>query len=137
MFSVPRGSSDPDERSRDGKPVLSLPESARVLYDLLWLAYPRHPYAWGRPHRPKAVNNTDIDGIANVHATAKYQFLLAERLAKEMLEGPVHLNADPTQTVSDCSVTCPPSAGAQGRTTHIKISRFAHPLSFAEMENLM
>jgi hypothetical protein len=94
IFSMPKGS-DPGEICRDGKVVLLLPESVKVLYALLWIAYPRQ--SWSR----NPLVASDIDGIADVHAAAnKYQFLVVERLVKEMLEGPVLWNAYPRQSWS-------------------------------------
>ncbi|KAJ7639997.1 hypothetical protein DFH06DRAFT_1478026 [Mycena polygramma] len=90
MFSAPSTFADPNEISRDGKPALSVEESARALYALLSLAYPRQ--SWGK--RP--IDPLDIDRIVAVYAAAdKYQFLSVERLLKEMLAQPALLDAHP------------------------------------------
>ncbi|KAJ7640008.1 hypothetical protein DFH06DRAFT_1478032 [Mycena polygramma] len=90
MFSAPSTFADPNELSRDGKPVLSVEESARALYALLSLAYPRQ--SWGK--RP--IDPLDIDRIVAVYAAAdKYQFSSVQRLMKEMLAQPALLDAHP------------------------------------------
>ncbi|KAF8154370.1 hypothetical protein K438DRAFT_1622334, partial [Mycena galopus ATCC 62051] len=92
LFTLPTGSNhnDPGDLSRDGKAVLALPESAKVLYALLWMAYPRQSWA------KNPLEETDMDGIAGVLAAAnKYQFLVVERLVIKMLDAPALLDAHP------------------------------------------
>jgi hypothetical protein len=135
MFSVPRGSGDPDELSRDGKPVVSLPESARVLYGVLWLAYPRQ--SWVSLSKPKALGDKDIDGIAGVHATAnKYQFLVAERLAKEMLESPVLLDAYPHRLFAIARLRGLPALARKAAIHTLKSPVSPTQLTFPEMRLL-
>ncbi|KAF8175896.1 hypothetical protein K438DRAFT_1847253 [Mycena galopus ATCC 62051] len=87
MFSLVSSAGGPEDLSRDGKTVLLVPESAKVLYVLLWVAYPRQSQA----REPDAA--LDLKTMLQVHTAAKkYQFLAAQRVAKEMLEGPVLLD---------------------------------------------
>ncbi|KAJ7609827.1 hypothetical protein FB45DRAFT_1066419 [Roridomyces roridus] len=57
MFAFPPGNAPPTEIQRDGKPVLSLPESDEVLYRLLRLAYP------GRSRQQYSFTAADLDSV--------------------------------------------------------------------------
>jgi hypothetical protein len=130
MFSMPKGS-DADEISRDGKVVLLLPESAKVLYALLWIAYPRQ--TWSK--NPLAAS--DINGIADVQAAAnKYQFLVVERLVKEMLEGSVLLDAHPQQLFAIGRLRGLHALARKAALHTLKSPVSAYPLAFPEMDLL-
>ncbi|KAJ7910975.1 hypothetical protein B0H13DRAFT_1615070 [Mycena leptocephala] len=130
MFSMPKGS-DHDDICRDGKVVLLLPESANVVYALLWIAYPRQ--AWSR--NPLA--ESDIDSIADVHAAAnKYQFLIVERLVKEMLEGPVLLDAHPHRLFAIARLRGLPVLAQKAALHTLRSPVSVYPLAFPEMDLL-
>ncbi|KAJ6471571.1 hypothetical protein C8R47DRAFT_1222108 [Mycena vitilis] len=131
MFSAPSTFADPNELARDGKPVLSVEESARALYALLSLAYPRT--SWGK--RP--VDPLDIDRIVAVYAAAdKYQFLSVEHLMEEMLVQPALLDAYPHRLFAIGRLRGLPSLSRKAamRTLTLPVSPAA--LQFPEMDLL-
>ncbi|KAJ7185028.1 hypothetical protein C8R46DRAFT_1065753 [Mycena filopes] len=76
--------------TKDGRPVLVLPESGDALYRLLCVAYP------GTTLDTYALGSHNLDGIWAVHETAnKYLFLDAQSLVERMLEAPALLASDP------------------------------------------
>ncbi|KAJ7207254.1 hypothetical protein GGX14DRAFT_567807 [Mycena pura] len=130
MFSMPKGN-DPDEIRRDEKIVLLLPESAKILYALLWIAYPRQ--TWSR----NPLNESDIDGIADVHAAAnKYQFTVTERLVKEMLEGPVLLDAHPHRLFAIARLRGLSGLAQKAALHTLRSPVSVYPLAFPEMDLL-
>ncbi|KAF8196333.1 hypothetical protein K438DRAFT_1718755 [Mycena galopus ATCC 62051] len=81
MFAIPGGDCDPNGLRRNGKPVLVLPESEAVLFQLLRLAYPADALAH------YTLEQLDLDIFVAVYMGAqKYQFLRVERILKQMLD---------------------------------------------------
>jgi hypothetical protein len=131
MFSVPSGKDGADELLRDGKIVLSLSESADVLYVLLHLAYPRQ--SWGNQLR----KDLELDLILGVHSAAnKYQFPVVERLAKELLEGPALLNAHPHRLFAIARLRELPTLARKAALHTLKSPILPSSLVFPEMDLL-
>ncbi|KAJ6538260.1 hypothetical protein DFH09DRAFT_930616 [Mycena vulgaris] len=93
MFRLPGpapGNADPNDLSRDGIPVLVMPEPDGVVHGLLRLAYPAQSMG------QYALETADFDEIVAVHEAAyKYQFLGVQRLMNEMLQNPALVDAHP------------------------------------------
>ncbi|KAJ7764265.1 hypothetical protein B0H16DRAFT_1687696 [Mycena metata] len=82
MFSS-SGTGKLSELAKDGKPVLSLPESGDALYRLLCIAYPE------RSLETYSLAARNLDGIWAVHEAAnKYLFIAVQELLEKMLEAP-------------------------------------------------
>ncbi|KAK7000523.1 hypothetical protein R3P38DRAFT_2651173 [Favolaschia claudopus] len=81
MFSMVREGLDGEDLFFAGKTVLAVPESTKVLYALLSIAYPRQQPSLGSPEK-----GLGIDDILEImEAAQKYQFVVAEPLIKNLL----------------------------------------------------
>ncbi|KAF7334717.1 BTB domain-containing protein [Mycena venus] len=79
MFAGLVDNTDSTEPHRDGKPILTLPDSTSVLYRLLSLAYPAQSMA-------QYALGDDVDEIFAVYEAAhKYQFLDVQHLMNDIL----------------------------------------------------
>ncbi|KAJ7105916.1 hypothetical protein C8R44DRAFT_715268 [Mycena epipterygia] len=81
MFTLPAGNGDPSDLSKNGIPILAVPEPSAVLYRLLGLVYPAQTVGL------YTLVESDLNIIFGVHVAAdKYQFLCVLRLLNQMLE---------------------------------------------------
>ncbi|KAJ6592137.1 hypothetical protein DFH09DRAFT_906703 [Mycena vulgaris] len=86
MFALPMGTC---ELSRDGIPVVVLPEPHTVLLRVLRLVY-----SGGSVGQHTLATASDLDGIVAIHEAAhKYHFLEVQRLVNKMLASPALIDA--------------------------------------------
>ncbi|KAF7369599.1 BTB domain-containing protein [Mycena venus] len=132
LFTLPTSNpNDYGDISRDGKAVLVLPESAKVLYALLWMAYPRRSWA------KNPLEETDMDGIVRVLTAAnKYQFLVVERLVVKMLDAPALLDAHPYRVFAIAKLRALPALARAAALRTLRSPASPPPLAFPEMELL-
>ncbi|KAK7023340.1 hypothetical protein R3P38DRAFT_3537912 [Favolaschia claudopus] len=76
MFSMVEKGRDGEDLSYAGKTVLALPESYKVLYALLSIAYPRQQPSVGTPEQGLGIDEI----LEMMEAAQKYRFVIAEPL---------------------------------------------------------
>ncbi|KAJ7746167.1 hypothetical protein DFH07DRAFT_592274 [Mycena maculata] len=129
MFTTVRNGVD--KPSRDGKPVLSLPETNAVLTKLLTLAYPAHT-AGGY-----TLTVADLDIFVDVYQAAhKYQFSLVEGLLGEILDNPFLLGAHPYRLFAIARVCQLPHIARKAALCTLESVLIPAPPEFPEMHLL-
>ncbi|KAJ6481376.1 hypothetical protein DFH09DRAFT_1055764 [Mycena vulgaris] len=115
--------------SRDGIPVLDLPEPHAVLNRLLYLVYRAGSVG---QYAPATVS--DLDGIVAVHEAAhKYQFLLVERLVNEILANPTLIDEHPHRLFGIARIRGLPEIARAAALATLKSSWHTGIPSFPEM----
>ncbi|KAJ7757373.1 hypothetical protein DFH07DRAFT_1025416 [Mycena maculata] len=126
MFTAVRNGAD--DPSRDGKPVLSLPETNTVLIKLLTLAYP------AQSARSFAIGLADLDIFVDIYQAAhKYQFGFVQWLLAEMLESPVLLDAHPHRLFAIARVCGLPDLARKAALRTLASPIIPAPPAFPEM----
>ncbi|KAK7023349.1 BTB domain-containing protein [Favolaschia claudopus] len=91
MFSMVEKGRDGEDLSYAGKTVLALPESTKVLYALLSIAYPRQQPSVGTPEQGLGIDEI----LEMMEAAQKYRFVIAEPLVKNLFGAPALIQENP------------------------------------------
>ncbi|KAJ7031892.1 hypothetical protein C8F04DRAFT_1038562 [Mycena alexandri] len=87
MFAFPEPSGESANATRDGKPVVALPESSKTVEKLLILCYPRFTTTY---------IFRDLDGVDEAYVSAgKYQIPGGQKMIEQLLEDPGFLEKEP------------------------------------------
>ncbi|KAJ7110480.1 hypothetical protein C8R44DRAFT_678138 [Mycena epipterygia] len=132
MFTLPAGNGESNsDLSKNGIPILPVPEPRAVLHRLLGLVYP--PQSVGL----YTLAESDLDIILAVHAAAdKYQFLRVLRLLNEMLETSTLIEAHPHRIFAIARLRGLPGLAHKAALCTLHLPATVPTLRFPEMKLL-
>ncbi|KAJ7058396.1 hypothetical protein C8F01DRAFT_1085558 [Mycena amicta] len=131
VVSDPAADSEKDTR-RDGKPVVSLTESKRILYKLLTLAYP----VVSLTHF-SLTRDADLDNITAIfHTAQKYQFLRIPPILQQMLDKPPLIAMHPHRMFAIARICGMTALARKAALGTLKAGAEALNVTFPEMKLL-
>ncbi|KAJ7736592.1 hypothetical protein DFH07DRAFT_966826 [Mycena maculata] len=125
MFSFPEPRGEDANLTKDGKPVIALPESSKTIEKLLILCYPRFASSY----------LLDLDGVDGAYEAArKYQIPGGQQLLRQLLRDPRFLEKNPHRVFAiACHRGIEDSAKLAARET-LKFPRYIPYLSVPEWD---
>ncbi|KAK7000526.1 hypothetical protein R3P38DRAFT_3285282 [Favolaschia claudopus] len=133
MFSMVEKGRDGEDLSYAGKTVLALPESTKVLYALLRIAYPRQQPSVGTPEQGLGIDEI----LEMMEAAQKYQFVVAEPLVKNLLGAPALIQENPHRIFAIAHLyQLPADTVRKAALGTLRSSATPHVLDFPEMDRI-
>ncbi|KAJ7919607.1 hypothetical protein B0H13DRAFT_1988404 [Mycena leptocephala] len=125
MFAFPEPTGAAANVTRDGKPVVSLPESSKTVEKLLILCYPRFTTTY---------LFRDLDGVDEAYMSAgKYQIPGGQQMIAQLLEDPGFLEKEPHRVFAIACHRGLEKVAKLAATQTLKLPRYVPNISVPEL----
>jgi hypothetical protein len=125
MFAFPEPTGAAANETRDGKPVVSLPESSKTVEKLLILCYPRFTTTY---------LFRDLNGVDEAYMSAgKYQIPGGQQMIAQLLEDPGFLEKEPHRVFAIACHRGLEKVAKLAATQTLKLPRFVPNISVPEL----